>query len=133
MRNTSYKLTALLWEIKWRGRFLRCFHNGHGKRLLAASPLKPFVWKRFIFSLWKIPMEEVSILLTSLTRSTLRSILLAKCHPKSLCFSIQMYSKDLAFQLLEFSLHKPISSPLKLFSMHTSNPATHSLRKRGYI
>ena len=32
------------------------------KRLLAASPLKLlFVWERFIFSLWKIPMEEVSI------------------------------------------------------------------------
>ena len=34
------------------------------KRTLAASPLKPFVWKRFIddiFSLWNIPMEEVSI------------------------------------------------------------------------
>jgi len=36
------------------------------KRLLAASPFKPFVWKRFIddmFSLWtiRIPMEEVSI------------------------------------------------------------------------
>ena len=34
------------------------------KRLLAASPLKPLVWKRFIddiFSLWNIPMEEVSI------------------------------------------------------------------------
>ena len=31
------------------------------KRLLTASPLKPFVWKRFIFSLWKIPMNEVSI------------------------------------------------------------------------
>ena len=31
------------------------------KRLLAASSLKPFVWKRFIFSLWKIPMEEVSV------------------------------------------------------------------------
>ena len=34
------------------------------KRLLAASPLKPFVWKKFIediFSLWNIPMEEVSI------------------------------------------------------------------------
>ena len=31
------------------------------KRILAASPLKPFVWKRFIFSLWKIPMEEGSI------------------------------------------------------------------------
>ena len=34
------------------------------KRLLAASPLKPLVWKRFIddiFSLWNITMEEVSI------------------------------------------------------------------------
>ena len=31
------------------------------KRLLAVSPMKPFVWKRFIFSLWKIPTEEVSI------------------------------------------------------------------------
>ena len=34
------------------------------KQLLAASPLKPLVWKRFIddiFSLWNIPMEEVSI------------------------------------------------------------------------
>ena len=34
------------------------------KRLLAASPLKPFVWKRFMddtFSLWNIPIEEVSI------------------------------------------------------------------------
>ena len=34
------------------------------KRLLAASLLKPFVWKRFIddiFSSWNIPMEEISI------------------------------------------------------------------------
>ena len=34
------------------------------EQLLAASPLKPLVWKRFIddiFSLWNIPMEEVSI------------------------------------------------------------------------
>ena len=34
------------------------------KRLLAASPLKPFFWNRFIddiFSLWTIPMEEVTI------------------------------------------------------------------------
>ena len=68
-------------------------------------------------------------MLTSLTRSTLRSILLVKCHPNTLFFSIQMYSKDLTFQLLEFSIHKPISSPLKLFSTHTSYPANHSLRK----
>jgi len=34
------------------------------KRLLTVSPMKPFVWKRFIdeiFSLWNVPMEEVSI------------------------------------------------------------------------
>ena len=34
------------------------------KRLLAGSPLKPFVWKRFIddiFPLWNIPIEKVSI------------------------------------------------------------------------
>jgi len=31
------------------------------KRLLQASPIQPFDWKRFmddIFSLWKIPMKE---------------------------------------------------------------------------
>jgi len=34
------------------------------KRLLGASPLKPSVWVRFIddiFSLWNVPMEEISI------------------------------------------------------------------------
>ena len=34
------------------------------KRLITASPVKRFVWKRFIddiFSLWNVPMEEVSI------------------------------------------------------------------------
>ena len=72
-------------------------------------------------------------MLTSLTRSTLRSILLVKCHPKALFFSIQMYSKDFAFQLLEFSIHKPISRPLKLFSIYTSCPVNHSLRKRVLI
>ena len=57
------------------------------KRLLAASPLKPFVWKRFIFSLWKIPMEEISIFVNFANlfhRSTPRSILLVKCHPNAL-------------------------------------------------
>ena len=33
-------------------------------------------------------------------------------------------------QALELSIHKPISSPLKLFRIRTSHPATHSLRKR---
>ena len=51
----------------------------------------------------------------SLTRSALRSSLLVKCHPNSwrAVFSIQRYSIDLVFQLLEFSIHKPTSSPLQ--------------------
>ena len=53
-----------------------------------------------------------------------------KCQPNALFFSIQRYSKDLAFHLLEFSIHKPTLSPLKLFSIHTSHPATLSIRKR---
>ena len=64
MKNTSYKLTALLWELKWRSPSPLFSWRTNEKRLLAASPLKPLVWKRFIddiFSLWNIPMEEVSI------------------------------------------------------------------------
>ena len=57
-------------------------------------------------------------MLPSLNRSTLRSIFLVKCHPNAVFFSIPRYSKDHAFQLLEFLIHKPTSSPLKLFSIH---------------
>ena len=38
MKKTSCKLTALLWEIKWRGRFLRCFHGGQGKTTVNGVP-----------------------------------------------------------------------------------------------
>ena len=85
MKHTSYKLTALLWEIKWRGRFLRCFHGGHGKTTVSGQPTE--TRKRFIFSLWKIPMEEISIFVNFahlFHRSTLRSILLVKCHLNAL-------------------------------------------------
>ena len=167
---------------KWCGRFLRCFHcYGHGKRLLVASPLKPFVWKTFIFSLWKIPIEEVSILVnfansfhptinftcemsservvfldTEVFKGPLLSTLKPGSHlcnkhnaseisisisttisisiSISICFFFYLsyaYCTSVK-QALEFSIHKPISSPLKLFSIHTSHPATHSLRKRVY-
>ena len=64
MKNTSYKLTA--WEIKMAVAFSVVFLADTEKRMLAASLLKPFVWKRYnlsmTFSLWNIPMEEVSSL-----------------------------------------------------------------------
>ena len=92
------------------------------KRMLAASPLKPFVWKTFnlsmTFSLWTFQWSKFQVLLTSLTRSTLRLIFLVKCHPNALFSSIQRYSKDPVSHLWEFSIHKPTSSPLKLSSVH---------------
>jgi len=91
------------------------------KRLLVASPLKPFVWERFIddiFSLGNIPMEENSIFVN-----------LANSFDPTTRFTCEMSSNELAFHLLEFSIRKPISSPLKLFSIHTSLPATHLIRK----
>ena len=102
------------------------------KRLLVASPLKPFVWKRFIidiFSLWKIPMEEASIFVN-----------FANLFHPSIKFTFEMSSKhtifldtevfkEFAFHLLEFSIYKPTSSILKLFSIYTSHPATHAIRK----
>ena len=66
----------------------------------------------------------------SLTRSVLRLSLLVKCHPNALFFSIQRYSIDLVFQLLEFSIHKSTSSPLELFTMHTILPFN---TKNGFI
>jgi len=52
------------------------------------------------------------------------------CNLNALFFSTQRYSKDLTFQLSKFLIHKPTSSPLKLFSIHTSHPATCSILKR---
>ena len=101
------------------------------KRLLAASPLKPFVWKRFIFSLWKIPMEEVSIFLNFADSFYPTINFTCEMSSESAVFlDTDVFPKDFAFQLLEFSIHKPISSPLKLFSTLTSYPVNHSLRKR---
>ena len=147
------------------------------KRLLAASPLKPFVWKRFIFLCGRFQWRKFPFLLTLVTHSIPRSILLVKCHPNTLFFSntdvfkgpglstlkpgshlcnkhntseisisISTRKKEhVSFflclclfhlcyayctnvnQALEFSIHKPISSPLKLFSIHTSYPVNHSL------
>ena len=106
------------------------------KRLLAASLLKSFVWKRFIddiFSSWNIPMEEISIFV-DFANSVHPTIKFTwKMSPNMLFFSTQRYSKDLVFQLLKFSFHKPTWSPLKLFSIHNSHRATLSIRKKGFI
>ena len=86
-------------------------------RLLVASPLNPLSlihWRHI--SLWNVPVKKFSFLL--LTRSTLRSNVLAKCHPNC-CFSrqrgIQRTSPRPA------SIHKLTHSPLKLFGIHTSH------------
>ena len=133
MKNTSYKLTALLWELKWRSLSPLfswqtwkndCWRLAHWNPLFGRG-----LWMTY-FLCGTFHWRKFPFLSTSLTCSTLQLILLMNCHLNALFFSIQRYSKDLAFQLLEFSIHKQTSSPLKLFSVHTSNPATHSIRKR---
>ena len=66
-----------------------------------------------------LKMQEVSIFANSFGP---RIKFTLKCHPNALFFSKQRYSIDLVFQLLEFSIHKPTSSPLELFTMHTILP-----------
>ena len=88
------------------------------KRLLAASSLNPLFGRSLsmtYFLCGTFQLRKFPFLVTLLTRSTLRPSLLVKCHPNAPSFSIQRHSKDLAFHLLEFSIHKPTSSPLKLF------------------
>ena len=43
--------------------FAVIFMTHNEKQLLAASPQKPFIWKRFIddlFSMWTLPEKEIS-------------------------------------------------------------------------
>ena len=67
---------------------------------------------------------------------SLRSNLLVKCHPNALFFSIQRYSIDLVFQLLEFSIHKPTSSPLELSlctrSCHPFNTKNGFIKREAF-
>ena len=69
-------------------------------------------------------MEEVSIFVNF--ANSFHPMIKFTCEMSS----EQRYSKDLAFHLLEFSIHKPTLSTLKLFSIHTFHPATLSIRKR---
>ena len=67
MKDTSCKLTpSLLRGTKMAVAFTVIYMADFEERLLEASPIKPFVWKRFIddiLSLWDIiPAEEVKTL-----------------------------------------------------------------------
>jgi len=77
------------------------------ERLLEASPIKPFVWKRFIddiFSLWDIPAEEVKTFVdfANSFHPTAGSNLHTNCHLQRLFSLTQKFLKDHAFQLLIF-------------------------------
>ena len=60
------------------------------KRLSAASPLKPFVRKRFIadlFSLWNIPMKEISFFVDFANFFQPTNLLTCEMSPRTRCFS----------------------------------------------
>ena len=77
-----------------------------------------------------LQMKEVSIF----ANTALRSSLLVKSHPNALFFSIQRYSKDLAFHLLVFSIHKPTSVKLTETFRYTHFSSSHPFNtKKGFI
>ena len=58
--------TKITMGTKMAVAFFVIFMADFKKRLITASQLKPFVYKRLIddiFSLWNVPVEEVSIFL----------------------------------------------------------------------
>ena len=105
------------------------------KRLLAASPLKPSVWKRFIddtFSLnWNVRVEEVSIFVN--VANSFHPTIKFTCEKSServVFLDTEIFRGPGLSTLNKLSIHKIISSPLKLFSIHTCHSATHSIPMR---
>ena len=77
-------------------------------------------------------MEEISIFVNFTNffhRSTLRSILLVKCHPNALFLLDTDVFKGPRLSTLRILDSQTHFKPLKLFSIHTSHPANHSIRK----
>ena len=107
------------------------------KRMLAASPLKPFVWKRFnlsmTFSLWNIPIEEVSSFVNFAN----------SFHP-TINFSCEMSSERGVFLDTEVFKGPRLSTlrildsqthfkPTETFQYTQYHPANHSIEKRGFF
>ena len=132
MKNTSNKLTA--WEIKLAVAFSVVILADMEKRMLAASPLKPFVWKNLnlamTFSLWNIPMEEASSFINFAN----------SFHP-TINFSRAM-SSERGVLLYTEVFKRPRLSTLRILNSQTHfkptetfqytqyHPAIHSIQKR---
>ena len=96
------------------------------KRLLAASSLKPFVWKRFIFSLWKIPMEEVSVFVNFAN----------SFHP-TINFTCEMSSERAVFLDTDVFKGPRLSTLIKpgshLCDKHNTSEISISTRKKEHV
>ena len=106
------------------------------KGMLAASPLKPIVWKRFnlsmTFSLWNIPMEEVSSFV-NLANSFHPTINFC-CEMSSECgvFLDTEVFKGLRLSTLRILDTQTHFKPTKTFQYTQYHPATHSIQKRVF-
>ena len=93
------------------------------KWLVLASPLRPFICKR-----WNIPIEEIFIFVDFANSFHPTIKFTSEMSPEHTVFlSTEIFKGP---QLLKFSIHKPTSSSLKLFRILTSHPVTLLKQKR---
>ena len=123
MKNTSYKLTATLWELKWQSLFL-----------LFSWQTQRNDWYQLVHldhssaRGWNIPTEEILIFVdfANSFHPTIKSTSeMSREH--TVFLSTKIFKGP---QLLKFSIHKPTLSSLKLFRILTSHPVTLLKQKR---
>ena len=98
------------------------------KQLLAISPHKPLIWKRFIddmFSVW------TTILVNSPTNSTPKLNSRMKCHRKRSFSLISKFLKARGSLLTKSLMFKHILSRQKRSNIHNSPHATLSALRRA--
>ena len=106
------------------------------KQLLALSPHKPLIWKRFIddiFSVWTLPKAEINnfIVFANSFHTTINSRM--KCHRKRPFSWIPKFLKAQGSLLTKSWMFKHILSRQKRSNKHTSRHVTLSVSRRAFV
>ena len=103
------------------------------KKLLAASPQKPIIWKRFIddiFSVWTSPEKEISNFVDFANSFHATIKFTHEMSSEKIVSLIPKFSKDRVSLTTKLWMFKHITSLQKRFSMRTSLQVTLSVLRR---